>query len=118
MMALLNDEPGADVVEDVLTEPGSPRSAHAPNVYEVYHPCRRCCGAEGRIVRSLVLVVQSGSFSGTTDEKRDGSDSGPTHSEESGGGSDPIHLPRPSKESERGKVIWRGKRPDPSPSPV
>jgi predicted nucleic acid-binding protein len=37
MIALLDDEPGAEVVEDVLTEPGSTCYAHIINLAEVYY---------------------------------------------------------------------------------
>ena len=37
MIAFLNGEPGAEVVEDVLTEPGSICSAHIFNLAEVYY---------------------------------------------------------------------------------
>jgi PIN domain nuclease of toxin-antitoxin system len=36
MMAFLNNEPGVNVVEDVLTEPGSTCYAHVYNLCEVY----------------------------------------------------------------------------------
>jgi PIN domain nuclease of toxin-antitoxin system len=37
MIAFLDDEPGAEVVEDVLTEPGSTCYAHFLNLAEVYY---------------------------------------------------------------------------------
>jgi len=37
LIAFLDDEPGADVVEDVLTEPGSSCYAHIFNLAEVYY---------------------------------------------------------------------------------
>jgi PIN domain nuclease of toxin-antitoxin system len=37
MIAFLDDEPGAEVVEDLLTEPGSTCSAHVFNLAEVYY---------------------------------------------------------------------------------
>lgn len=37
MMAFLNNEPGVDVVEEVLTEPGATCYAHVFNLCEVYY---------------------------------------------------------------------------------
>jgi len=37
MMAFLNGEPGAEVVEDLLTEPESACYAHAYNLCEIYY---------------------------------------------------------------------------------
>jgi PIN domain nuclease of toxin-antitoxin system len=37
MIAFLDDEPGAEVVEDALTEPGSTCYAHIVNLAEVYY---------------------------------------------------------------------------------
>jgi PIN domain nuclease of toxin-antitoxin system len=37
MIAFLNDEPGADVVEGLLTEPGATIYAHAVNLAEVFY---------------------------------------------------------------------------------
>jgi PIN domain nuclease of toxin-antitoxin system len=37
LIAFLDDEPGAEVVEDVLTEPGSTCYAHIFNLAEVYY---------------------------------------------------------------------------------
>lgn len=37
MIALLDDEPGADIVEDVLTEPGCTCYAHIFNLAEIYY---------------------------------------------------------------------------------
>ena len=37
IIAFLDDEPGAEVVEDVLTEPGSQCFAHIFNLTEVYY---------------------------------------------------------------------------------
>ncbi len=37
MIAFLDDESGAEVVEDVLTEPGSTCYAHILNLAEVYY---------------------------------------------------------------------------------
>jgi predicted nucleic acid-binding protein len=37
MIALLNDEPGADVVSDILTEPDATIYAHAINLAEVFY---------------------------------------------------------------------------------
>jgi PIN domain nuclease of toxin-antitoxin system len=37
MIAFLDDEPGAEVVEDLLTEPGSTCSAHFFNLTEIYY---------------------------------------------------------------------------------
>jgi len=37
MIAFLDDEPGAEVVEQVLTEPGSTCYAHIFNLTEIYY---------------------------------------------------------------------------------
>jgi predicted nucleic acid-binding protein len=37
MIALLNDEPGADVVSDILTQPDATIYAHAINLAEVFY---------------------------------------------------------------------------------
>ena len=44
-MAFLNNEPGVDVVEDVLTEPGSTCYAHVYNLCEIYYLYYRRGGA-------------------------------------------------------------------------
>jgi uncharacterized protein len=42
LIAFLDDEPGADVVEQILTEPGSSCYAHIFNLMELYYIyCRR-----------------------------------------------------------------------------
>ena len=45
MIAFLDDEPGADVAEDILTEPGSVCYAHIFNLTEVYYIYFRRRGA-------------------------------------------------------------------------
>ena len=40
MMAFLHNEPGVDVVEDILTEPGSTCYAHVFNLCEIYYLTR------------------------------------------------------------------------------
>jgi PIN domain nuclease of toxin-antitoxin system len=45
MMAFLNNEPGVEVVEDVLTEPGSACYAHVYNLCETYYLYYRRGGA-------------------------------------------------------------------------
>ena len=60
MMAFLNNEPGVDVVEDVLTEPGSTCYAHAYNLCEIYYLYYRRGGvaiAESAIQDLLVLGI-------------------------------------------------------------
>jgi len=52
MIAFLNNEPGADIVEDVLTEPGSACFAHAHNLCEVYYLYYRRAG--GSIADSAI----------------------------------------------------------------
>ena len=66
MIAFLDDEPGAEVVEDVLTEPGSTCYAHIFNVAEVYYIYFRRGGmamAEDAIQRVLP-VWQKGTGKG------------------------------------------------------
>lgn len=46
MIAFLDDEPGAEVVEQVLTEPGSTYYAHIFNLTEIYYIYFRGGGAE------------------------------------------------------------------------
>ncbi len=45
MIAFMDDEPGAEVVEDLLTEPGSACHAHIFNLTEVYYLYFRRGGA-------------------------------------------------------------------------
>ena len=45
MMAFLNNEPGVDVVEDILTEPESTCFAHVYNLCEIYYLYYRRGGA-------------------------------------------------------------------------
>jgi predicted nucleic acid-binding protein len=59
LIAFLDDEPGAEVVEDLLTEPGSTCYAHIFNMAEVYYIYLRRGGetmAEDAI-RSLLEVT-------------------------------------------------------------
>ena len=64
MIAFLNDEPGAEAVEDLLTEPGSICHAHFFNLAEVYYIYYRRGGtpmAEDAIqaLMDLGIVVRS-----------------------------------------------------------
>lgn len=58
MIAFLNGESGADVVEDKLTEPGSTCSGHAHNLCEVYYLYYRAGGAAvgDGIIEDLLAV--------------------------------------------------------------
>jgi hypothetical protein len=58
MIAFLDGEPGAEVVEDVLTEPGSTCSAHIFNLAEVYYIYFRRGGRlmAGDAIQSLLDV--------------------------------------------------------------
>lgn len=61
MIAFLNNEQGADVVEDLLTEPGSTCYAHAYNLCEVYYLYYRRGGgalADSAIQDLLDLGIQ------------------------------------------------------------
>ena len=44
MIAYLRNEPGAEMVEDALTAPGSQCFAHAINLCEVFYDCFRSAG--------------------------------------------------------------------------
>ena len=66
MIAFLDNEPGAEVVEDVLTEPGSVCYAHVFNLAEVYYIYYRRGGitmAESalRVLQDAAIVVREDS---------------------------------------------------------
>ncbi|HLL88145.1 MAG TPA: PIN domain-containing protein [Tepidisphaeraceae bacterium] len=63
MIAYLRDEPGADMVEDLLTTPGDRCYAHAVNICEVFYDFvriadRTTAGAAVRDLRRVGVVVR------------------------------------------------------------
>ena len=55
MIAFLDDEPGAEVVEQVLTEPGSTCYAHIFNLTEIYYIYFR----RGTPVGAILFILYS-----------------------------------------------------------
>lgn len=55
MLAILHDEPGADVVADIITEPGAIIYAHAVNLCEVYYWTYRGGGASKALLAMASL---------------------------------------------------------------
>jgi PIN domain nuclease of toxin-antitoxin system len=64
MLAFLTDEPGAEVIEDLLTEPGSICVAHAINLCEIWYQAFRLSGEAGaeqamQALASVGIVTRS-----------------------------------------------------------
>ncbi|MFN7946020.1 MAG: PIN domain-containing protein [Blastocatellia bacterium] len=58
MIAFLTNEPGADVIEDLLTEPGSSCLAHAINLCELWYQAYRIGGdaAADQVISVLASI--------------------------------------------------------------
>ena len=61
MIAYLRNEPGAEVVEDALTAPGSQCFAHAINLCEVLYDFFRSAG-EVEATNAINSIAASGSY--------------------------------------------------------
>ncbi len=59
MIAFLTNEPGADVIEDLLTEPGSACLAHAINLCEIWYQAFRN-GGEAAADQVINLIASIG----------------------------------------------------------
>ncbi len=59
MIAFLTNEPGAGVIEDLLTEPGSTCLAHAINLCEIWYQAYRTSG-ESAADRAISLLASIG----------------------------------------------------------
>jgi PIN domain nuclease of toxin-antitoxin system len=60
MIALLNDETGADVVEQLLLQPNAEAQAHAVNICEVFYDALRVSGEAGAQQAVSILRNKTG----------------------------------------------------------